>query len=146
MEYSRIDKKDGHVVLVYDLDECLQAIRARNEDNEENIERLKEEIHTLKSEHYKDEQLQKFKKKLDKMRNDYLRGFPISEQEDKLIKNWQQKHNTEVHDIKTDEERMKANGCIGGQFSYEFTITSIGVLGYVKCNICGEKYCFSDIF
>lgn len=145
MEYRRMDKTDGHMVLVYDLEKCLEAIKARNEDNEDTIERLQEEIKVLKSEHYKDEQLQEMKKRLEKMQKDYWRGFPLTEEEEQDIKRWQDKHNAEVHDITTDYERQKAAGCIGGQFTYEFTVTSIGILGQVRCGACGEKHCFCGI-
>lgn len=144
MEYRRM--KDGCMTTVYDLEQCLEAIRARNEDNEDTIRHLNAEIAELKSEHYKDKQLQEMKKRLEKMQKDYWRGFPITEEEEQDIKRWQDKHNAEAHDITTDYERQKAAGSIGGQFTYEFTITSIGILGYVRCGICGEKYCFSEIF
>ena len=49
-----------------------------------------------------------------------------------------------MHGLKTLKERVRAGGCIGGRYSYEFVSTSIGVIGIVKCN-CGAKFTFQDL-
>lgn len=92
----------------------------------------------------KDTELQKMKEELERVRADMYRGFPISAEEEKRIKEWQDKHDAEVHGLKTLKERVRAGGCIGGRYSYEFVSTSIGVIGIVKCN-CGAKFTFQDL-
>lgn len=129
---------------VYDLDDCLKAIKQRNEDNEETIEYLKEENRKLKEEYSKDEEIQKMKAEVDKAKQDLYRGFPITEREQKKIDNWRKKHEEEVHNAKTFDQRLKRCGCIGGNYKYIFIPTSIGVIGTIKCN-CGAEFDFSEI-
>ena len=83
------------------------------------VENLKKENAELKSEHYKDKQLSDMKDKLDRMKKDYYRGFPISKEEELKINKFQDKY------------RNKYYGAIGGAFTYKFTPTSIGVIGEV---------------
>lgn len=130
---------------VYDLDDCLRAIKCRNKNNEDTIEYLRKENKRLKEENYKDDELQKMKQQLEKMKADYWRGFPISEDEEKAIEEWKKKHAAEKHGLKTDHDMLKAGGCIGGTWKYEFLPTSIGVSGSVTCRICGEKFEFQEI-
>ena len=65
-------------------------------------------------------------------------GFVIYNEEYEAIEQWKQKHEKEKHNGK-----MK-HGAIGGSYTYEFTPTSIGVIGSVKCR-CGEKFVFKEI-
>lgn len=143
-EYSAYDQETGKWTQVYDLEECLRAIRVRNQNNEDRIKRLEEENKILKEEYSKDEDIQKMKQQLDRMKEDYRRGFPISEQEEKIIEKWKRKHDEEVHCYTTDRMRLKAEGCCGGRYSYHFIPTSIGVSGVIKCN-CGAEFEFSEI-
>ena len=131
-------------ITVYDLDKCLQAIKQRDKDNEYRIKCLTEQNKNLKDEQYKDEQLQEMKKKLERMKEDYCRGFPITESEQEKIDKWKQKHDEEVHGLITTDMKMRAGGAIGGRYSYHFTPTSIGTFGTIRCS-CGAEYDFSDI-
>lgn len=135
---------NGKYTEVYDLDDCIRAIQCRNRDNENRIKYLEKENKKLKEDAYKDEELQKMKERLDSMKADYLRGFPISEKEDKIIKEWQKKHEEEAHGLKTNEHRMKAQGVSGGRYSYHFVPTAIGTSGVVRC-ICGTEFEFQKI-
>ena len=128
-------EKDEHIV-VHPFEECLMSIQKRYQDAEAAIEKLEKENKALKNEHYKDEELQKIQKELTSLRQARYRGFPISEEEQEKIKEWQKKHDEEVHCTKT--------GAIGGKYAYEFIPTSIGTFGSVKC-ICGAKFEFQEV-
>lgn len=144
-EYETYDPETGKIQTVYKLEDCLNAIRIRNDSNEKRIKRLEEEIKRLREEHYKDNELQKMKSKLERMEKDYYRGFPISEEDEKAIRDWEKEHVAKMHGLKTTDDRMRISGAIGGNWSYEFIPTSIGVSGCVKCNSCGEKFEFQEI-
>lgn len=129
---------------MHDVTQTLDAIKREFDSQNAHIIYLQNQNKKLKEEHYKDTELQKMKEELEKVRADMYRGFPISAEEEKRIKEWQDKHDAEVHGLKTLKERVRAGGCIGGRYSYEFVSTSIGVIGIVKCN-CGAKFTFQDL-
>lgn len=126
------------------VSDLCQGIIDKTDTYEKRIKYLEEENKKLKDEHYKDSEMQRMKAELKKAKEDLYRGFPISEEEEKRIKEWQDKHDAEVHGLKTLKDRVHAGGCIGGRYSYEFVSTSIGVVGTVKCN-CGAKFTFQDL-
>ena len=105
---------------------------------------LEEENKKLKDEHYKDSEMQRMKTELEKAKDDLHRGFPISKEEEEKIKEWQLKHDAEKHGLKTMEQRLRAGGCCGGRYTYQFVPTSIGTIGEVICS-CGEKFTFQDL-
>lgn len=129
---------------MHDVTQTLDAIKREFDSQNAHIIYLQNQNKKLKEEHYKDTELQKMKEELERVRADMYRGFPISVEEEKRIKEWQDKHDAEVHGLKTLKERVRAGGCIGGRYSYEFVSTSIGVIGIVKCN-CGAKFTFQDL-
>lgn len=129
---------------MHDVTQTLDAIKREFDSQNAHIIYLQNQNKKLKEEHYKDTELQKMKEELERVRADMYRGFPISAEEEKRIKEWQDKHDAEVHGLKTLKERVRASGCIGGRYSYEFVSTSIGVIGIVKCN-CGAKFTFQDL-
>lgn len=129
---------------MHDVKQTLDAIKREFDSQNARIIYLQNQNKKLKEEHYKDTELQKMKEELERVRADMYRGFPISAEEEKRIKEWQDKHDAEVHGLKTLKERVRAGGCIGGRYSYEFVSTSIGVIGIVKCN-CGAKFTFQDL-
>lgn len=129
---------------MHDVTQTLDAIKREFDSQNARIIYLQNQNKKLKEEHYKDTELQKIKEELERVRADMYRGFPISAEEEKRIKEWQDKHDAEVHGLKTLKERVRAGGCIGGRYSYEFVSTSIGVIGIVKCN-CGAKFTFQDL-
>lgn len=129
---------------VYDLDDCLKAIKQRNDDNEDRITFLMEENKKLKDEHYKDDELQKMKSRLEGMQEEYYRGFPISAKEEEAIEAWKEEHEERKHGLNTFEKRMRAMGCCGGGYTYLFTPTTIGIIGTVKCH-CGEEFNFQKL-
>lgn len=126
------------------FDECIELIKKENNYKDAEISYLRKENKKLKSENYKDEELRTMKEKLDQMKEDYWRGFPISEKEDKAIREWKKKHEEEVHGLKTEEQRLKAQGVSGGRYSYYFVPTGLGTSGVVRCS-CGAKFEFQKI-
>ncbi len=73
-------------------------------------------------------------------------SFDLSPEESKAVREWEEKHIKEVHGIENEEQWMGFCGCIGGAFTYEFIPTFLGVLGQIKCGVCGETYVFWEIF
>lgn len=97
---------------------------------------LEKENKKLKSEVYKDEELSKMKEQYEKMKSDYYRGFPISEEEHKKINEW------------IDKQTKKypgTGGAIGGRFHYEFLPTGIGTTGTIIDCFTGDKFEFQEL-
>lgn len=143
-EYSTWDIDANEFVTVYDLEKCLQAIRVRNKNNENLIERLQKKNKELAEEYSKDKEIQKMQAILDNMQADYRRGFPISEEEQKSIDNWIDEHDRTVHRLDDLNKKLKAGGCCGGRYSYHSVPTSIGTSGTVKCH-CGAEFEFHEL-
>ena len=95
---------------------------------------LEEENERIKSEKYKDEELNKMKTEYERMKDDYYRGFPISEDEDKKIREWEDKHRAGA-DMKMNYAR----------FHYEFYPTPLGIVGVVKDSLSGDKFEFQSL-
>lgn len=103
------------------------------------IETINKELTDLRSEVWKDEALQDMKAKLKEMETDYYRGFPISRSEYEAIQEWKDNHYATQHNAKTNLQRLKMGGAIGGTFHYEFVPTSIGTAGYCICDACKSR-------
>lgn len=117
-----------------DIKKILQDLYNQYRAAESRNEYLEKENARLKSDAYKDEELSAMKEKYDKIRDDYHRGFPISENEMAKIHEWQDKIIGGVD--------MKINGT---RFHYEFHPTELGTIGYVVDSITGEKFCFRGL-
>lgn len=131
-------------------EEVLKEVTFLLEKKDKEIERLTNENEEMKKEFYKDEsilnmqnKIDNLKSRIDIMRKASMRGFPISEEEQKKIEKWQHKHLKKKHWDK-EHDCPKSAGAIGGRFSYHFIPTSIGVIGEVKCS-CGKKFCFQEL-
>lgn len=108
------------------------------------IEYLEKQNQKLRDEKYKDNELLRMEAELKAMKEDYYRGFPISEEEQKSIREWMDKHDEEVHHARTLGDKLKLGGCCGGRYTYKFIPTSIGTIGTVKCS-CGAEFTFQDM-
>lgn len=64
--------------------------------------------------------------------------FDITENEQKAIDEWVEKHTQEKHN------GSHYSGAIGGRYTYEFTPTSIGTVGVIKCS-CGDEFTFKEL-
>lgn len=143
-DFAYVTLIDGKYTSVHNFEDCINSLRIRHERQQNAIKYLQEENKKLKSEHYKNDKIQELTQQLKKAQSDNYRGFPISAEEFDIIRNWQLKHDEEVHNLKTLEARLQAGGAIGGKYTYEFVPTSIGTIGTVKCS-CGAEFTFQNI-
>lgn len=108
----------------------------------ENNKQLREENAALKAENYKDTELQRLVEENARLQ-EQLRAaekqneFTLTEEEVQAIHEWQRKHNAEKHPD-------GYFGAIGGELSYQFTPTSIGMVGEVVCG-CGQHFAFRNL-
>lgn len=134
---------EGSLLQVPTTDEILKALKCRNELNMDRINALEKENERLKSEAYKDEELLKMKKELDELKRNCQRGFPITEEEQKEIDKWIEKHEASIHGISPNDFTMKI-GVLRSSYTYNFYPTQFGVCGKIKCS-CGAKFEFQHI-
>lgn len=128
MEYSKWE--NSKVKRVLDFDKCIESLKERNADQNEFIKNLQEENKHLKSEHYKDDELQDWVHKYNKLKNDADRGFPITKEESERIYEWRYKHEMQEHPRPS--------------YSYIFTPTALGLVGTIKCS-CGAEFDFRKL-
>lgn len=126
------------------IDTFVEDIKHELQGKDIRIKYLEKQNQELRDEKYKDNELSRMKSELKTMKEDYYRGFSISEEEQKSIRKWMDKHDEEVHHAHTLGDKLKLGGCCGGRYTYEFTPTSIGTIGTVKCS-CGAKFTFQDL-
>lgn len=129
--------------MIKTVENDFNSIRKYIETLEARNRLLLEENKNLKDEHYKDKKLSEMRLRLDDMQKDYYSGFPISEDERKRIKEWMDKHEEEVHNCHSLNDKLRRGGGIGGTYKYEFIPTSIGTIGTIVCT-CGAKFTFQD--
>lgn len=126
------------------IDTFVEDIKHELQGKDIRIKCLEKQNQELRDEKYKDNELSRMEDELKTMKENYYRGFPISEEEQKSIREWMDKHDEEVHHARTLGDKLKLGGCCGGRYTYEFTPTSIGTIGTVKCS-CGAKFTFQDM-
>jgi len=136
LNMDKLELNDGSAWLISDLKSVLQEVYDHYRSVANTNEWLRQENERLKSEAYKDEELSKMKESYEKLKEDYFRGFPISEKEKKEI---------DAFVDRILKEHPWNVGCIGGRFVYEFIPTSIGILGTIKDPISGEKLEFRKL-
>ncbi len=87
----------------------------------------------------KDEEIVKLKAKLEEKqkRAKNLITFSIESEYVEKIKEWKKRHEKEKHN------GSDYAGAIGGRYTYEFTPTSIGTFGRIRCS-CGDHFDFDD--
>ena len=125
------EKGDYEFTEVHPLDESLNSLKERFNDLVESNRSLQEKLKEIKDEKWADKKLQEMNEQLEKMRREYYRGFPIRDEERKKIDEWLVNH-------------RHYGGAIGGSHTYEFSPTSIGTIGKIKC-MCGEEFTFVDL-
>lgn len=126
------------------IDTFVEDIKHELQGKDIRIEYLEKQNQKLRDEKYKDNELLRMEAELKAMKEDYYRGFPISEEEQKSIREWMDKHDEEVHHARTLGDKLKLGGCCGGRYTYKFTPTSIGTIGTVKCS-CGAEFTFQEM-
>lgn len=133
---EKLELKDGNIWIMEDIKKTLQQVYDHYRSVCNRNDYLKKEIEKVKSEKYADEELSRLKSEYDKMKLDYYRGFPISEEEDKNIKEWiknQQKKNPGI------------GGAAGGRFTYKFTPTGLGTSGTIIDSFTGDEFTFQEL-
>lgn len=126
------------------IDTFVEDIKHELQGKDIRIKYLEKQNQELHDEKYKDNELSRMEDELKTMKENYYRGFPISEEEQKSIREWMDKHDEEVHNCRTLKDKLRRGGCIGGTYKYEFVPTSIGTVGIVKCS-CGAEFAFQEI-
>ena len=133
---EKLELKDENIWIMEDIKKTLQQVYDHYRSVCNRNDYLKKEIEKVKSEKYADEELSRLKSAYDKMKSDYYRGFPISEEEDKNIKEWiknQQKKNPGI------------GGAAGGRFTYKFTPTGLGTSGTIIDSFTGDEFTFQEL-
>jgi len=129
-------KKDSAIWTINTIENDFQRLYDHYRSVYNQNEWLRKENERLKSETYKAEELSKMKEKYDQMSNDYYRGFPISEKEEKKIQEWKEKQL---------EKHPGIGGVSGGRFRYEFVPTGLGTVGTIIDGFTKEKFTFQDL-
>ena len=133
---EKLELKDGNIWIMDDIKKTLQQVYDHYRIICNRNGYLTKEIEKVKSEKYADEELSKLKSEYDKMKSDYYRGFPISEEEDKNIKEW----------IKNQQEKNPGSGgTAGGRFTYKFTPTGLGTVGTIIDGFTGDEFTFQEL-
>lgn len=133
---EKLELKDGNILIMEDIKKTLQQVYDHYRSVCNRNDYLKKEIEKVKSEKYADEELSRLKSEYDRMKSDYYRGFPISEEEDKNIKEWiknQQKKNPGI------------GGAAGGRFTYKFIPTGLGTSGTIIDSFTGDEFTFQEL-
>lgn len=133
---GKLNLKEGGIWIMDSIENDLKRIydHYRKVVNENDY--LRKENERLKSKAYKDEELSKIQTTYEKMKGDYYRGFPISENEEKKINEWIEKQM---------EKNMNTGGAIGGRFRYEFIPTGIGASGTIIDEFTNDRFNFQEL-
>lgn len=124
----------------------LEKIEKEIEKKDMQIANLKAENERLKSGIYGNSVVKELEEENKRLRQDNLRGFPITEEQAKAIEEWRIKHESEVHGRKTLEDRLRAGGAIGGKYYYRFVTCSIGIVGEIVCSECEQSFEFQELW
>ena len=133
---EKLELKDGNIWIMEDIKKTLQQVYDHYRIICNRNGYLTKEIEKVKSEKYADEELSKLKSEYDKMKSDYYRGFPISEEEDKNINEWIKKQ---------QEKNPGSGGTAGGRFTYRFTPTGLGTVGTIIDGFTGDEFTFQEL-
>ena len=133
---EKLELKDGNIWIMDDIKKTLQQVYDHYRIICNRNGYLTKEIEKVKSEKYADEELSKLKSEYDKMKSDYYRGFPISEEEDKNINEWIKKQ---------QEKNPGSGGTAGGRFTYRFTPTGLGTVGTIIDDFTGDEFTFQEL-
>ena len=122
----------------YDFDTCINSLKEIYTRQSNIISLLKTENKKLKEERNKDEYIQHLLNRIKELESRVIFDFSISKEEEIAIEEWKRNHINEKHDGNS------YCGAIGGRFTYEFTPTSLGDIGSIKCS-CGDEFIFKEI-
>ena len=132
---EKLELKDGNIWIMEDIKKTLQQVYDHYRSVCNRNDYLTKEIEKVKSEKYADEELSRLRSEYDKMKSDYYRGFPISDEEDKNIKEWK----------KNQQKKNPGIGGAGGRFTYKFTPTGLGTVGTIIDGFTGDEFTFQEL-
>lgn len=121
------------------LGHCFEMIAERINEAENIKQQAAEKIKQYENEINADSRVKELTAKLEESYKAQRRAFKISEEEEKNIKLWKEKHDAQRHNLNTLEKKLHAGGAIGGRYHYEFHPTSIGTAGSCICGSCQNK-------
>jgi len=104
------------------------------EKQNEGIRELELENAALKEGIWKEEEMSRLKSEYEQMKADYYRGFPITEKQQKMIREFIDKNKSPIP--------MKIDGV---SVSYKFTPTPLGIVGEVINTRTGDKLVFKGV-
>ena len=121
-------RKEEFIDILTDLADYLKEA---DEERKKAVDKL--------AEFNKDERIQELEKKLaaQRKRANDTRSFSIEPEDVKRIDDWKARHEAEKHN------GSDYAGAIGGRYTYEFTPTSIGTFGRIRCS-CGDHFDYDD--
>lgn len=125
-------------VKEYKTDELVDILTELADYIVESEERRDRAIKQLE-EFNKDEEIVRLQKQIEQNRERAKNTitFSITPEQVEAIRAWKKEHEAEAHG------GSEYAGAIGGRYTYEFTPTSIGTFGRIRCG-CGAKFDFDD--
>ena len=125
--YVKTDK--GEVIQIPPIDKLCEMLKIKFNKQQMCLNHYTEAYRKSKLEVYKTEELSRLKKELAIIQKQLQNGFPITEEENKRIKEWVQNHE--------HNKTIKS-------YSFIFTPTPIGTDAIVRCN-CGKEFRFREL-
>ena len=122
---------DEEVLSVIPLKNSFQSIEIHMDTLQERNDYLERENKELKSEKYKDNEIQRLNNKIKDYEKQFLRSFIITEDEEEEIKKFKDNH------FQNHKHR--------GIFEYVFVPTELGDFGEIRCTVCGDKIIFKNL-
>ena len=121
-------RKEEFIDILTDLADYLKEA---DEERKKAVDKL--------AEFNKDEKIKELEKELEneRKRTNKIRSFAIEPKDVKRIDAWKARHEAEKHN------GSQYAGAIGGRYTYEFTPTSIGTFGRIRC-ACGDHFDYDD--
>ena len=114
--------------------EFLQIVESQLESYQTEIDAANLKIQKLEDKNWKDDTVKKLNLENNKLKESLEYGFGISFLEDEKIKQWQYEHTSKFH---ISHHNIGMTPLI--TFSYHFLPTSIGTLGFCRCEICYDR-------
>lgn len=142
-ELERIFGKVRHINDAISLRQWVEMAIDFINDAEEEKQEAKEKVRKYEEEINADTRVQEIKTKWEDYTKRMRYGFQVTPQEHENILAWQNRHDKERHNLVTNMQKVRAGGCIGGRYHYEFHPTSIGTAGSCICGRC-QNQAFAD--
>lgn len=134
----KITRIHSSETLLHMIDDIRGNVEHLQDENKRKSEKIKE----YESKDYENNRIKELieenkllEEKLIEARQ--LNMFSLSKEEISSIAQWQESHNAQKH-------KDGYFGAIGGELTYKFIPTSIGMIGTVTC-VCGEEFTFRDL-